>query len=310
MTVRFSLNNFYESTNSWNQFMYDFFVFMTKTSPNGPGWISIGESNGSSGGMGTIGLITSASSFSSTYSWYVLRSPDSKYQLLMNKGASSAYYGGMYLTNYVFSGGSSSALPTFNSNNTLQFPYSVRLNNGNSAKYTFNFIADDSLPYGFYAFAYNLSSNICTDLFGMIPMDGYNILDGYPIAFISSSYNYQPIKSNFSSDASSRSTSTVSYGSLGFGITGSTVAWCQLANYMVNSTVLMPGNGPNINTNSILSLPTYFASQTLYKGISTNWVRTPANFILNQGDTIDNKKWIRMGDWLFRWDGYTSPRIA
>lgn len=305
MTIRFSLNNYYSSTVNWYQFMYDFYVFMTSSSPTGPGWVSIGESNGSSGGMGTTGLITSVSALAQTNSWYVLRSPDSKYQLLISRETNTSYQGAFAFTNSVFTGGSGSAIPSYNASKTCKFAYATRLNSS-ASKYTFNFIADDSPPYGFYAFSMYIGGTPKVHgSLGMLPMDGYDSRDGYPCIFFTTDTSGP--KRNY------LDVSNTSYGTYGFYPNTGLINSVFPCSYYMYTTLLMPNAGPggtSATTSQVLTLPTTFASSYMYKGMSSSWMRTPSNSILAEGDTVSNKQYIRLGDWLFLWDGATVPRLS
>jgi hypothetical protein len=302
MTLRFSLNNYYASIGTVNYYLYDIYRFMTAVSPTGPGWVSIGESNGTTGGMGTTGIITSAASLTAANAWFVLRSPDSKIQILFGKGSATTYYAQSFLTYDQFTGGSGSAIPTYNSSKTIQFLNGYKIYSA-TANYVHHMVADDAYPYNFYAAAVNISgAPSCSGFASFFNLDGYSSNDGYPYAYMWTTQT-GPITSSV--DAGS-----TTYGTKSIHPNGSNWIYSFPCRLYADTSLIIPNAGPpgTIDGSQLIAFPTIFLSTDLYKGVNYSWLKWCSNGTLAQHDTVQNKQWIRLGDFLFKWDGATVPR--
>jgi hypothetical protein len=147
--------------------LYGFFSFMTAAPPNGPGWVSVGESDGAAGGMGVTRLILSAASLTSANAWFVLQSPDGSRQILFHRdvGAAAAAGEAHYLYNRAadYVGGSSVALPTSASSREVYTATAF------FASGYFQYIADDAAPYGWIFFGYSgVTARGCAAFFPVV----------------------------------------------------------------------------------------------------------------------------------------------
>lgn len=302
MTMKFSLNNLTPSTTDSRYFMWEIYRFMTTASPTGPGWVSIGEGNGTSGGMGTTGLFTSATSFASQYSWFVLRSPDSKIQVLFARSTTQVYYMQYYLTTSAtpFTAGSATVLPTYTTASTLIFG---AINSMPSTAYycAIHCMADNSPPYGFYAVVTvvnNAAANsrpYSYDGIFFIPLDGYETADGYPFIFTRSN----GISNNIDV------LTDVTYGSKAFNYNGTAKGVIQPTRlYNYTTSVGLRGSGAAYN--GVFGIPLMFCSSTIYKGITYKygWAATKQ---LSQCNTFNNRNYFVFGDIVIPWDGATAP---
>lgn len=299
MTNRFSLNNITPSSTSTQYPLWYFYSFMTKASPNGPGWVSVGEGNGTSGGMGTTGLFTSETSLASTSSWYVLRSPDSKMYVLCSRNSSYAYYANFALTTELPTGGSATANPTFTTSKTLIFG-ATNFVNSTAYRYNISMMADDAYPYGFYMFVMNVNlistgtAPSSYDGLWLIPMDGYDASDGYPYVFARTS----------GLNAGISAITDTTYGTKSFNFDGSIKAVTPpLTLYNYTTMVGIRSTGPMYN--QVFAIPLMFANTLYYKGITYKYGWVPTK--MQAGRTLNNKQQIVVGDIVIPWDGYTTP---
>lgn len=170
MSLRFTANVASGYTNAEN-FMYDAFYFLTSASPLGPGWVSVGEADGTSGGMGVTGLITSASSLTSGYAWFVVERPDGGSQFLLQKDSGSAapFYT-KYSKGALYTGGDATTAPTATDEMELGTSHTCYGN-------YFNGVADDEAPYGFAIWKHDTSTIDVYNGLVYIPMDTYETID-------------------------------------------------------------------------------------------------------------------------------------
>jgi hypothetical protein len=311
MTLRFSLNNVYSAVNTVNYYLWEIYRFMTAVSPAGPGWVSIGESNGTTGGMGTTGIITSATSLISTTAWFVLRSPDSKIQILFARGIVNSF-AGFYLTYQQFSGGSSTTFPSYNINSTLDFSNEASHINTGSSKYSIHLMADDAYPYGFYAVNLNISSApIVNGSIHYIPMDDFHPSDGYNYCFVRGSWGNPITVTNISNNSNGV------YGSKSFnknGLTrnsiGSYTYATPICTYYgaTGGGIIYPNNGM-VSSSNIYLMPLLFCNYAYYKGLSYKYYWN-SNSVITQGTTVVNRSGIRFGDLICPWDGITDPVLV
>ena len=312
MTLRFSLNNLYLNANSASHVLWHIYRFMTAVSPTGPGWVSIGESNGTTGGMGTTGIITSESSLTSGTSWFVLRSPDSKIQILFARSSTSSTYAAFYLTYQQFSGGSSTTFPTYNASSTLIFAAAQRIVSTIYNR-TLNLMADDAYPYLFYATSTIVTTNVPNNGYGpysefgifYIPLDGYEINDGYPYVFMVGGGGNAGLTSSYIG-----TNIDTSYGAKAFNYNGTSKNICPPLLQRTYNTTPLPQAMPKVGDGyQIYGVPMIFSGAQLYKGVTYKfgWAATSPLF---SGRTFDNKKWICFSDIICPWDGVTTPLLC
>jgi hypothetical protein len=271
---------------------------MIAKSPNGPGWISVGEYDGTTGGMGTVGLFTSNSFFDSTTAWFVLESPDGKMQLMIFNTVSGNNYTGARLSYGKFTG--TGASPTFDSSKTVEFSAGLDMVTS-SINITVHMAANDEPPYDFYLTNYNRTSSVFGLFLSLIQVDsGYDSND---------KYNYVLAKGQTPtySNIGYYSTSLSAYGCLSFSSNGTVVSVPPVAYYSFGS-IIFPSGG-TLYDSKFYSVPLTFCSPTCYKGTSNKYFWNPSTTI-TECTTVYNKTLLRVNDLLVPWDGSSDPVIT
>lgn len=174
MTYRFVANVVTSGLTS--QMYWALYTNMIATSPSGPGWVSVGEGNGTVGGMGTTGLFSGPGDFTST-SWFVLERPDGGSQLLFYRNSDTNAMFWRYSKGALYTGGDGSTIPTATDN------FYVGGQSGGGGGSYFSLIADDEPPYEWYAFSYSGSTNILNIAY--IALNTYNPDDTDPYVLYS-----------------------------------------------------------------------------------------------------------------------------
>lgn len=289
MTYKYALNKTFTGITNLSYILYEFFSFMTNKT-TGPGWISVGEYNGTTGGMGTTGLFTSASSLSAVTSWFVLECPDNKKQILLQRvaGTNNLIVG---ITYGKFSG---TTLPAYDSSKTFIFDSTSEMTT-TSYNYTLHIVANDSAPYDFWMCNYNRSTSAWMTFLALAQIDSaYDISDGYNYVLISSP---TPALTDLSYHGTYR-------GACSFSNIGDPIS--VPPNSLCNSTVaIFPNNNTFVNQ-TIYKVPILFCGKTNYKGISNNYFWSPASTITDC-TTVCNKTYIKVLSLLCPWDGQTDP---
>lgn len=164
MTYRATVN-YYPGAVNVEYYLYRAYTFLTTASPSGAGWTSVGEGNGSSGGMGTTGIITSASSLAGNNRWFVLQAPGSpQRQILMYRPSFGSC--GFRFTDHAsgFTGGGASTLPTAT--------YALWPGDVSSIQNSvMHLVADDAYPHGVWWLSMNPTSGLNVNNFmSLIPV--------------------------------------------------------------------------------------------------------------------------------------------
>jgi hypothetical protein len=137
------------------------------------GWQSIGESNGTVGGMGMTGLYSSYDDLNDANAWYVLRSPDFQRQILLSNEGLSAI-GFRYSRSAGYTGGG----PTTKPSATDEFVLQSSTDPAGSASYTWYVAMDTSYPYGWYAI-----NSASEKMMSMIPIQVLQDTDEDPYVY-------------------------------------------------------------------------------------------------------------------------------
>lgn len=184
MSYRFTSNNAV-SGNSAAQYLKHLYDFMTASSPTGPGWVSVGESNGTVGGMGTTGIILSSSDLTSANAWYVIERPDGGAQFLFFRSSTGvSYIGQQYSKGALFTGGSSTTLPTA----TDAISWAA---GGIAVTGYFDAVADDAAPYSFVHWGHVASTIAITKGGAYIGLNTWEPMDSDPyVNHFSNSYTF------------------------------------------------------------------------------------------------------------------------
>lgn len=300
MTMRFAVNK--DCTSSLaSGVLWEFFSFMTAASPTGPGWVSVGESDGTSGGMGVTGLITAPASLLDSDAWFVLESPDGNHQILWERdvggstATTEAYF--YYNKDADYTGGSSSALPTSDSSQEVYGASS----NFFSAGY-YQFAADDAAPYGWYLFGYGGTTQLGCALFLPITDISAAAVTHPWVLFVASSgftaNNFNIVNPLPTSD----SPKAWSYDKAHWG-------GVSLTTFVLAGADVTGDEGALGGSGEPLGLPFF---------ISTRATDTPAmllgytSFIrrrwgaITAKDTCNSRTWVSAGDAFLPWDGTTD----
>lgn len=156
------------SSNLHYRFLYYFWRHMTTY-----GWQSIGESNGTVGGMGITGLYSSYNDLNNANAWYVLRSPDFQRQILLsNEGLSAIGY------RYSRSAGYTGGGPTTKPSATDEFVLQSSTDPAGSSSYVWYIAMDTSYPYGWYAI-----NSASSKMMSMIPIQVLQDSDEDPYVY-------------------------------------------------------------------------------------------------------------------------------
>ena len=295
MTMRFAVNKLAAAA---DVFLWEFYSFMTTASPSGPGWSSVGESNGTSGGMGTTGLFSSSSDLTSSNAWFVLESPDTNRQILFERKVGGSAATGEMRLHYdrlaAYTGGSSTTLPTSSSSQAVYT--STTWIYGGSGYYQFG--ADDASPYGWWFFGYISANDYGCGAF--IPINNGVSGDVDPYVLFGSNTGF--LSSTLDVESTSETTSSVK----AWDPTGTT--WSSApANTYVKGSDYFPG-GCNLYAAAI-GVPILFSART----ITTNGTFKGMSYFMrwgNQGsskDIIDSGSYVISEHVFLDWDGATTP---
>ena len=300
MTMRFSTNNVVATTDTAAEVLWEFFSFMTSASPTGPGWTSVGESDGTSGGMGVTGLITAYTDLTDSDAWFVLQSPevDGYRQILMHRNVGDAASAGeghfLYNKDGDYEGGSSSSLPTA-TNSQEVYTNAYWITNG-----TYQYCADDEAPYGWYFFGYTTTTN--EGCAAMIPVEAQSGDDDPYVLFAADTgFSYVDMNTVSSLSTNPNPKCWTPDGNNWSGVAGT------LYTFFTTITITV---GPWGNQASTFSLPIPFMTRSadtyiFYKGMSTfvSWKSTN----LSDRIVLDSKSKVITEDVFLDWDGMTNP---
>ena len=296
MTMRFAVN---KSCSSAAAFLWEFYSFMTTASPSGPGWTSVGESNGTSGGMGTTGLFSSASDLTSSDAWFVLESPDTNRQILFERKVGDSASDGEMKLHYdrlaAYTGGSSTTLPTSSSSQAV---YTSTTWISTSGGY-YQFGADDASPYGWWFFGYDTTTERGCGAF--VPIDYGPSGDVDPYLLFG---NYTGFALTFMNGEG--------YGELdrtfkGWDPTGTYWGTASATFYYTANNISFP-NGASL-LSSVIGVPILFtggsnSDRGLFKGLS-NFIRWKGSGTAK--DTVSSYSYVVSSDVVLDWDGSTTP---
>jgi hypothetical protein len=299
MTMRFRTNYAASTTSTVAaDVLYGFFSFMTAAPPGGPGWVSVGESDGAAGGMGTTGLILSGASLASANAWFVLQSPDGSRQILFHRDVGAAASAGEahYLYNRAadYVGGSSVALPTSASSREV---YTAT---GFFTTGFFQYIADDAAPYGWIFFGYSgITARGCAAFF---PVAEIQTGDPDPYVCIASSGAFAWTTIN---------TTITAAGPKCWSADGTTWGGVAGLSYSIGSTPNIPNAGPLSVGGGVLLVPILlstlpasvpaFVKGFMGFGMFKSAVSAPAKSV------PENRQYIIFDTIGIPWDGLTDP---
>jgi hypothetical protein len=300
MSFRFSTNRYVSpAASSAPQALYYFYAFMTALPPNGPGWVSVGESDGAAGGMGVTGLILSPTSLDPANAWFVLESPDGARQILFHRdvggvaAAAEAHYLYNRAADYV--GGSAVALPTSPSGLARE----VYTSTGFFFSGFFQYLADDQYPYAWVFFGFSGNSGRGTALYGPITSPMTDDVDPVVVAGSDTSVDWATISTAI---ASPTAKTWSPQGSVWGGVAG--------LSYNNGGSTISPSNTPFGTNNTNQPLPICFStmassSPAFFKGFS-NFLRWGSGPVTGKG-TFASRKYIIYDTLVFPWDGVTDP---
>jgi hypothetical protein len=299
MTMRFMTN--YSVTGASPlaaEALYGFFSFMTAAPPNGPGWVSVGESNGAAGGMGTTGLILSAASLSSANAWFVLESPDGSRQILFHRDvggvatAGEAHYLYNRAADYV--GGSAVALPTSVSSQEV-YTSTAFFTSG-----FFQYIADDAAPYGWIFFGYSgVSERGCA---AFLPVAETQTGDPDPYVCIASSSTFGWTTIN---------TTVTATGAKCWSSDGATWGGVGGLSYTSAGTTVIPNASPGAMGGGVLLVPVLLSTlvgsvPAFVKGFM-NFAQFKTSMANRRKSVPENRQYIIFDTVGVPWDGLTDP---
>jgi hypothetical protein len=267
---------------------------MTAASPSGPGWVSVGEGNGSVGGMGTTGLFSSPGDFANN-SWFVLERPDGGSQIMFyrNTDSNAVFY--RYSKGALYTGGDGSTTPT-----AIDDVYTDGDANGANAT-LFNLVADDEPPYGWFWFTYNGSmTNILNA--GYIPLNTYVPGDTDPYVLYLRAFTAFYVLSI--------DVIMTGDGCRCWDPTGTVFTDVFFPTISAGINTVWPSNPPNdVNGNPILFDGMYTTTaaspQTFWKGTSS-FVRW-ANSTQSEATRILGGKFIQVGNIYLPWNNTPIP---
>ena len=281
MVYRTSFNNEFSTYPYGQPIFYFLYNFMTTASPNGPGWVSVGEGNGvDQGGMGVTGIISTTPPQNS---WFVLQSPDGLRQICFK--LTFVYQFGFYYNPIAdWEGGDATTIPTTSLTDT-----------GLCGLYTFsqdsylNILADDEYPYNFYCIHVQLGSvaNVLVmsalQTFSSDP-DPYVILytnNGFS-SIVTKCWNQDHFPDIFA------------------------LKW-EISNG--GGTTIFPNNAPTTPDGEIIVLPIFYGSINnetagIFKGVGdfANWASGGGEL-----NFLDDKSKILINGIALPWDGNTVP---
>lgn len=276
------------------------------------GWVSAGEGNGTTGGMGTTGIVSS-----SACRWFVLKHPSSARQILMGMPASDLtkiVFGYSFYGN--FAGGDSTNYPTADSTNA----YSIETTTGIASTYFDYACAQDAEPYGWF-FQFR-EAYVQRRHFAFIPVEAQTFSSGsfvkdddpYVCSFgLGSNYNYSAYVNDYS---------TTTFGG-GFCLEpGKKHSYIEIIATSVgprtDGTRFWPYGAPNSEDDGyyqhqpVLWRNQYFNNHLLndgYKGISTFAKAVGRQLSATstyQPATFNNKTSVYAGFLVFPWDGVSD----
>ena len=318
MAFRFKKNLL--STGTDGTIIYEFKEFMKSASPNGPGWTVKLSSNGTTFGAGDN--ITSKSVLTTTNTWFVLRDPANKRELMFQHTGSGYLYLIRYSASVGFSGGSATVAPTATDQKI------ILSNSGGTGGSAFlpiittntvvtQFGADDSDGYSFFMGEYYLDHGLSSGSYGCLFMDDLvagsysEVNDLDPVVFSILSFNTGNICNVTESNTTARCIAWFNKGTVseGFGICpGRTYG---NANYTNNR---IPGRSPqNIANKSTYLLPIPYMKLNYFKGLGKNFKWNPLSIGGSTYDKISSgcrfydksssQDVLLLGDVAFPWDG-------
>lgn len=284
MTMRIYRGSFTTGSGTQiNGFLYPIYTHMTAY-----GWKSVGESNGTIGGMGVTGIITSAASLSSGTSWFVIRSPDYQRQLLFFRSAlGNGYMGISYSRSTGYVGGSSSTLPTASDDMSILAATFWSSNFDSYPGLTGFFLAmDDEYPYGLY-----FVDRVRYKIFFMAPLQIIQDSDQDPYIFGLLTADPTSVKCWHPDNLTQVTIVSPTWGGF-FPYTGSTA-------YQGGS---LDSQGQVIALPSLWLSPK--SSLNIFKGFST-WIRWHGENSSAMGNEIvfNSATSIKIGSAVFPWDG-------
>lgn len=302
MTMRFAVNKVCPTSpaNEGANILWEFFSFMTSASPNGPGWTSVGESDGVTGGIGTTGIITSASDLVLADAWFVLESPDNARQILFERdvgGSTTSDEAGFYYNRSAdYTGGSSSTLPTSTAGNSRTvWKGSSVLDTG-----VYHFIADDTTPYFWAFFGFNGSTP--EGAFAFVPVTTPYPGDVDPYVLIA-------CNSGFVGTAlSAVPTIDTSPGCRAWNNDASAWGGCGFS-YFYASGAVYSGTAPFGPGSKVVAMPSLFATRAVdspafVKGYQ-DYLRWKTSDVPAKM-TLESQQYVVASDILLVWDGITD----
>lgn len=306
MTMRFLVNQKFDSSNTFIKLLSGWLNFMRSTS-SGPGWTIPRSSNGSTGGAGDyIASYTDLNVFvdGSARSWFVLRQPDGAREWLFYRITTTNYRWRIEYNPFGdFTGGDVWNIPS----GTRSYITDDDLTSSNTATVS-QFGADDTAPYGWFVYSYH-SGSLTDYRWGMaqIPLDvAPDPDDPDPMVCYYNGETYGWIATYLCNITDS-------------GWEGRCMACRPWSEVAVNCPALyyfgtsVPGGLPQTIAAKDVTFPIVFArganyGEGFYKGASS-WLRWNGT-ARGVGNTFDSKTRISLGDVNVPWDGASDMDLS